>query len=347
MNGILKIELEEFEQGAWVADIVSLEAFDGSFEFAGVTWTGTAVDSSEYIDRFRTRVIGGGNGLQTVIAQRWYDGNVSLQAAVQDVCRLSGETFGSAVMAKFLTTFQRLEGPARAALDSIAAAFSLIWWIGRDGQLRMLAERTSTVEVEGENTAVDSDSATIANPAAIEIGSSFTAVGDESKTVRHIRWFMDANKFEAQIFYVPFVFRAPVETRYGRMYNARVNSQNADGTIDVIADGKFGVTKVPLFCGVPHSRVKVDSGDQVILGFFGADPQKPFAVAMGQDTTATKEVGRKGDEVTVSLSAANMTTLATLLVCTAPGSPPTSIPGTVPSIKGTITQGSERLKVGD
>lgn len=352
MKQITEIEIEEFEQGAWVADIVSLEEFDGSFEFAGATWTGTAVSSSEHVDRFRTRVIGGANGLSETVGHKWYDGSVSLQSAVQEVCRICGETFGSSETAKFLSTFQRLEGPARAALDAIAAAFSLIWWIGRDGKLSMLAERSSSAEVKGENIAVESDSATIANPESIEIGATF-----DDKTVRHIRWKMTAAKIEAQVYYVPFIFRAPTETRYGRMYNAKVDKQNSDGTIDLIADGKFGVTKVPLFCGVPHSKVKVDGGDQVILGFFGADPQKPFAVAMNQDTGATKEVARKGDGagagsmVFVHTPASGPAVPCVLSITYNPGdgsSPQVLAAGSgTLNIKEKITAGSERLKVGD
>lgn len=341
---ILELIIEEFESGAWVADIVSLDEFTGSFELAGVTWSGTKLSSQQYVDRIQTKVIGGKNGISKTIQSQWYDGNVSVQVGVQDVCRLSGETFGSAQAGKVLNTFQRHSGTAYEALNAIAEAFELVWWIGRDGQLHMLSERTSNAAVIGEAGERRESSVMITNPQTLELGATF-----DDQTIRHIRWRLTEKSFVAEAYFVPFVFRPPVNTKYSRTYNAKVDKQNADDTIDVIADGKFGVTKVPLFCGIPHSKVKIDPGDQVILGFFGNSPQKPFAVAMGQDTGATKEVARKGDSVdlgSISVVSAGVGPCTVTYIPAGGVVPPAPPPFTALN-GGKITSGSARIKIGD
>lgn len=343
MKQIIELFIEEFESGSWIADVVSLDEFTGSFDFAGVTWTGTLLSSQEYVDRIESKIIGGKNGISKTIQSQWYDGSVSVQVGVQDVCRLSGEMFGSAQAGRVLTTFQRQEGPAYEALDSIASAFGLKWWIGRDGQLNMLSERTSNAAVVAEPGERRESSVMLTNPQTLELGATF-----DEKTIRHIRWRLTQDSFVAEAYFVPFIFRPPVNTKYSRMYNAKVDRQNSDDTIDVIADGKFGVTKVPLFCGVPHSKVKIDPGDQVILGFFGASPQKPFAVAMNQDTSAAKEVARKGDSVNGGTLTGVVTSFGPVqFVYTPVGGLPGSPSATASLTGGQITSGSARIKIGD
>jgi hypothetical protein len=341
---IVQIEIEEFESGAWVADAVSLEAFDGSFELDGETWTGVAVTERQDGDRYLTRIVGGAGKLAELIEDKYYDGSVSLQVAIQDVCRACGETFGSAVAGKFLTTFQRIRMPAYAALDAIAAAFDMLWFISRDGKVHMVEEREAGDEAEAR-LVIDgdgSDSALLREPNGVAIGDTVS-----DRAVRHLRWTLTPEKFEARAYFLPFVFRPPTRSEYASMRDAKVDRQNADGTIDVIVSGRFGMTKVPFYCGVPHSKVKVDSGDKVMVGFFGSDPQKPFAVSMAQDTAATKEVARKGDSVHAgSILVVSPPSGGTCTVTyVAHGGTP--VPGLTALDGGKITSGSERLKVGD
>ncbi len=336
MTQLISATIEEFEQGAWVADIVSLDTFGGSFTIGDVTWKGTAV-SSRVDDKLRnvSRVVGGGGGLAKVLEYRYYDGSVTLQAALQDICRLSGETFGGAEATIQLSTYQRLKGAAYTALDALASTQNMIWWIDRDGETNIQAARPTGGDATGVRTESDQFSVLLSDPIA-ELGQTF-----DDKPIRHIRWEYTSRDVKARLYALPFIFRPPEETAYDCMYNAAVNKDNGDGTIDVIADGKFGVTKVPLFCGVPGSKVKVNGGEQVMLGFFGGDPRKPFAVAMAQNINATKEVARNSDPVKVSIPAGSF-----LISCS--GSPAVGVLNPVAvDVTGTITQGSARLKVGD
>lgn len=332
--------IEEFEQGAWVADLVSLEEFDGSFDLGDVTWTGAKVSSNKEGDRNYTRVVGGAGKLSAVLEDKYYDGSVTLQAAVQDICReAKSETFGGAVAGVQLTTYERLKGPAYTALDALASALAMMWWVGRDGGVNVQLARPVAALADGLRVAVDANSVTLADPKGVELGGTY---GDDApQPIRHIRWMFSNATLKAQIYFVPFLFRAPVQTSYDCLYNAAVDKDNGDGTIDVIAAARFGVTKVPLFCGVPGSKVKVKGGEQVMLGFFGGDPQKPYAVAMAQDTSAAKKVGRVGDKVTVTIPAGSF-----LVSCS--GTPAVGVTNVNPvDVDGTIKAGTERLMVGD
>lgn len=342
---LIEATIEEFEQGAWIADLVSLDEFAGSFDLVNVTWTGTEVSKRQEGEHFHTRVIGGKNGLAKVLDDRFYDGSVTVQAAVQQVCQLAGETFSEAVKGKTLTTFQRMKGPAYRALDAIAEAFDLKWWIGRDGKLSMLSDRPEGAEAQGFKMRSDVDSVDLSEPVDVELGGTY-----DDKPIRHLRWHFTPARFMVTIYFLPFVFRPPVDNRYDAHEDAKVDKDNGDGTIDVIVGGRYGLKKVKLFCGVPHSKVKVDPGDLVTVGYFGGDPQKPYAVAMAQDTNASKEVARKGDGAGGGNLVVAFVGTGSLTMTYNPGK------GGAPQVvtnSGTInfdekiTEGSQRLKVGD
>lgn len=332
----IEATIEEFEQGAWVAELVSLDEFDGSFDLRGVTWTGTAVHSKESFGRFYTTVIGGKNQLAKVLRDKWYDGSVSLQAAAQDVCRESGEAFGSATSGKRLTTFERLQGTASQGLDALANVFGFIWWIGRDGAVNVAQQRPSASAPIGLETSATEDSVLLDQPEAALLGASY-----DEKTVRHIRWTLTEKSFSARLYFLPFLFRNPNRTDYSALCDARVDKQNSDGTVDVIVSGRYGVTKVPLLSGIPGSKIKVNGGEVVTLGYFSGDPQKPFCVAHGQDTAASKNVARVDDEVQVTLSSGDFNTMG----ANAGGTPVTATSPVV--LKGKINIGSSRVKLGD
>lgn len=337
---IVTLEIEEFEQGAWVADIVSIDQFTGSFTFQNTTWNGTKVSEIYEDERYHTRIVGGGGGLGKVLEDKYYSGNVSLQSALSEVCRLSGETMGTTRAATFLSTFERLRGPATTALDSLAQAFGMIWWIGRDGMLNMNTERPAGAKATGSRVSSDVDSILLVEAVA-SIGGTY---GDDNKTIRHIRWNMDEKRMSATIYFLPFIFRPPVDKRYASLDSASVDRNNGDGTIDVIVGGRYGMTKVPLLVGVPGSKAEVRGGEQVSVGYFGGDPQKPFAICFSQNTNATKEVARKTDSIKAIIPAGTVI----VSVSGGGGSPAVGTPNlTDIELTGEITNGSVRLKVGD
>lgn len=377
---LLEAHIEEFEEGTWVADLIADQAFAGSFSLPdGSAWTGTKVTEIADRGRYFTKVVGGNNALGRTVLDQFYQGRVSLQIVVNAACAVAqgstgdrGEIVGGVATGVFLEQYQRFVGSRAEVLDAIAKAAGgavnpgadpLLWWIGRDGRLQMQMPSPSTgarnivgtVTGTQDMNRVDVDgSVELVQPSGAVLGAMYNAA-----PVRHIRWHYSSDRFSARVFFVPFIFRAPTQTKYDRTYNAKIIADNGDGTVDVLAyrspsEGKapaFNVSRVQLFCGVPNSKVAMQPGEEVTLAFFGGDPQKPFAMSMKQSATATKEVARKGDKV--HISAAQLTALALTFVSPAgpcvytPGGTPPPTPPGAPGLDAVISEGSARLKVGD
>lgn len=359
MSDFFEATIEEYEQASWVADLLAPVAFDGSFSLPdGSTWTGTKSTERYDGNLFHTRVVGGQAKLGTVLGAKFYSGNVSLQVAAGDVCTEAGEKVGSIPSGMFLNTFQRQSGSASSALDALASAFGLIWWIGRDGLVSMSVKRPVGAEANGVRISSDVDaSIVLSQPEGVTLGAAYDTAEPlvSMPVIRHVRWKLMPDKFEAQLYPIPFLFSNPVQTFYDRHYDAVVESDNGDGTISVFADagrrGKFGVSKAKLFCGVPGAKVTVQNGDEVTLGFLGGNPQAPYCVSMAQDGTATKKVARNTDPIIATLSATDITALAAMLKVgagPAVGSTIVATPSDLP-LSGTcqINGGTSRISVGD
>lgn len=93
------------------------------------------------------------------------------------------------------------------------------------------------------------------------------------------------------------------------LYTARVVSQAADGTLDVVPDdGRLSELRAPLYLGLPGCTAQVPAGTRVLIGFAGGDRTAPFAslfsfadvtsVTLGGD--AGRGVARVGDPVVSS-----------------------------------------------
>lgn len=353
---MISVVIEEYERGAWVADLVDLLPYVGTFTVnATDQWIGTAVSSMQEAEKYMTRIVGGAGQLATVIPDRYYNGSVSVGAAVADICSNAGEAVGVVAAAKFLTTYERLRASAAACLDTLADVQQLTWWIDRLGLVNMQAQRTPGPEVIGIVTDSGSDlSVMVTEPQGLVIGGTY-----QGKPIRHIRWMWSATRFAAQIYFVPFVFRSPREPSiYACQYSAAVDTDHGDGTIDVIAAGRFGVTKVPLYAGIPGAKITVKRGELVTLGFMNGDPQLPYAIANGQNVGASKIVARKGDPITAGSLQFTFVPASgpgvvpdTLVIAYSPGNggPPQILPagsGTI-TIGENINGGSMRVALDD
>ncbi len=371
---LLEAHIEEFEQGTWVADLIADQAFLGSFQLPdGSLWIGKVVSEIQDRGRYFSKVVGGNGCLGKVVLDQFYQGQVTAQVAVSALCAPGptpgdlGETLSTVPPGVFLSQYQRLVGTRAEALDAIAVAAGgaiapgsapLLWWIGRDGLLQMqvpdlvFGSRAPTKPVTGTQNmdTVDVDaSVELVTPADAKLGALYGS--PVAKPVRHIRWKYTAKSFSARLFFVPFIFRSPTQTKYDRTYDAKIVADNGDGTVDVLAyrspsDGKspaFGVSAVQLFCGVPGAKVKMNPGEEVTLGFFGGDPQKPFAMSMKQDSTATKKVSRVGDSIELAIGTVLSGAAAGVVI----GSSPSFTLTLAAPAQGTITSGSARLQVGD
>lgn len=130
---MIECTIEEFEQGAWVADVVSLEPVIGTIALQGQQWSGSVVSTSQDNGRVLTRIVGGAGKLGSSLPDLWYDAGASISVALSRICNPVGEKPGAVEPGVQLQTFQRQRGTVAQALDQLAATFDLIWWIGRDG----------------------------------------------------------------------------------------------------------------------------------------------------------------------------------------------------------------------
>lgn len=352
---MISVTIEEYEQGSWVADLVDTLPFTGTFVVnATDTWVGTAKSTQQEAEKIFTRIVGGGGGLATIIPDWYSKGSVSAGAALTIICNNCGEIFGSAPPGQILPAYERLRDSAAGALDKLANTLRMIWWIDRSGTVNMQTSRPPGPEATGVvRDGGNDDSVILVEPQNLVLGGTYLG-----QTIRHIRWHWQSDRYEAQIYFVPFIFRSPSEPSiFAAQYDAKVDKDNGDGTIDVIVAGRFGVTQVPLYSGLPGSKIKVKPGELVTFGFLGANPQAPFAVAHGQNQGATKLVARKGDPITAgsftitSVPASGPGVVPnTLTIIYAPGNggPPTTVvdAGSI-TLGENVNGGSARVALDD
>jgi len=131
---------------------------------------------------------------------------------------------------------------------------------------------------------------------------------------------------------------------YAGLYPARVVEQRGDGTLDLVPDS----ARVAPCQAVPYRTLRglsvdVPAGARVLLGYEGADPSRPYALAweLG-DATAVRVNGgstraaREGDSVSVTIPAG-------AVLVSSPGGP---VPSPAPiTLTGTITSGTTALRL--
>jgi len=132
---------------------------------------------------------------------------------------------------------------------------------------------------------------------------------------------------------------------YSRTYIARVVHQAADDTLEVEPDTKKipGLTKVPIFFGLPGVSAKVRKGARVVLGFLGGDPTLPYATVWESASVlevvidaevvklaaGSRNVAREGDPVAVFITPVQAAAIVSSGTCT---------------VSGYILQGGPRVK---
>ena len=159
--------------------------------------------------------------------------------------------------------------------------------------------------------------------------------------IRHIRW-QHGDKLTADC--------SPTQPLpdssnafYLRTYSGKVDKQNGDGSISVIVGGVFAMDRVPLLSGLPGTTITVQPGELVAVGFLGGNRSQPYAMAIGQNTSAAAALALVGDAIEVVLPP--FTFVGTAVIAGTP-SPVTGVmTALVPKTLGTITgPGSLRTK---
>jgi hypothetical protein len=335
--------VEQFEQGAWIADVSDVDPLDGTFELAGETWRGTVIDQANENGFYVGRVIGGAGKLSESVRDRYYDSRVTLREVVNGILSPVGETIGT-VDSATVTTYMRLRGTVGAALETLARTYGVQWWVARDGRVNV-GVRPSGPDAQGVRVDSGPDgSVYLRNPENVDIGGTY-----DGQTIKHVRWTQTADVFECVLYFRAFADEPLTDALdYRTLHSALVHAQNADGTLDLVVGGRYTITNVQYLSGIPDSKIVVAAGDPVVLGFYNGDPRAPFAVATWQNAAATQGVARVNDTVAVgTISAQDSLGGPVTITYTPPGGAPTAVIGPAPTtLQGVITSGSSKVLLG-
>ena len=293
MSDLLLATIEEPKRGTWVADISETGPFTGSFVF-GVSWTGTAVDTIKDGGRYLSRVVGGKGRLGTQLREKYYT-NVSAQRIFEDMIKEAGETLGKSSISGTLAAYQRQNGTLGECLDQLCDLLGLDWWIARDGTSR-IGKRTSqnVLGLDIVQTAADSDGSVVLNTDSVS--KVLPGYSYNGSTIEGLRWHL-SDHILCELAFTPVPVPLDLARDYYlKQYAAKVDKQNPDGTLELIAEGRFTLSKVTLFSGVPSSKLILNPGDSCLVGFLGGDPRTPYAIASTMRADG-RPAARKSDPV--------------------------------------------------
>ena len=337
--------IDEPARGAWVADTVTAEQPTGSFELGDTTWSGAIASPGAVLDgsRYRCRIVGGKGKLGTVLRDKNYSGAVSWVRIAQDIIRDAGELAGALTVSGNASYYERVPGlTAGQALAELCAAANATWWVGRDGLVNVAPARVASAvdETNAHRVAYDVDGTVVLNETrAADVNPGQTLDG---KPIAALRWSLTPERLTVECAFTSVTFPDQRERFYERTYSAKVHQQNGDGSVDVIANGLFAMSRVPLLSGVPGAQLTVLPGELVCVGFFNANRSQPYALAM-QQSDGGKPAALLQDAVEMQLPPFALT--GTLMV----GAVPTPITGVMVALTGktlgAITgPGSSRVK---
>jgi hypothetical protein len=319
LNGIDVLDgvLQMPRIGRWTADLridsatvpsgsVTLTSSDGTLSLRGAVRRG-----GEYTEVGHVYLVGGTGGLEGETAPVYYR-SVTLQTPLTALLQSLGETLSPTSDATALNTFlprwTREKGPGGPALARLADAAGVGWrvlddgtvWLGRDAfadagvgedEYELLEDRPAEFRVL---------IATEQIPSKIRPGTTFRdkrvafveyriAVGGTVTT--QVYFERSAPSSHPTLGPLESIIRSTMrETRFHRLCEAKVISQNADDSLNVMLDDESlpHMTDVPFYKFAPGIKVRVSPGARCVVAFIGGNPSKPIVI--GWESGATLEV---------------------------------------------------------
>ncbi len=278
-ENILTVTVHEPIEGRWWAD-VALPSGDTpsgqrTLSIGDVEWIGTVAESTVDGGRRRVRIVGGNNALRNSVKDRYYRGANTLGQIASDLLTEAGESLdpSSDLLSREMPTWQRFAGPAVEALTDLVHANKMAWRITRAGQVRLTALPHLFPGATPEGTLLEDDGRSIlmaVQSPAIEPGITVSG-----HPIHRITWEATAERITGVLHYHEIADVRRVQD-YRSIAEAGIDSQRADGSLDVIAASRYGLTEVPLYAGLPGVDVRVDPGGQTLVAYAGS-PRRPMA----------------------------------------------------------------------
>lgn len=295
--------------GAWWVD-VHVSPRQGT---TGVALTGAQVVSLNGIDLYGTvlrcdvvdgmieaRIVAGAGGLSTTLAERYYKGGSSVRKIVGDILRDCGETLAddasAAILDQTMPTWQRAREPAGTALSRVVEAVGGSWRMTTTGQVLIVGTESWPTVAPVHTLIPGSDGALgiyrVAWPETTP-DDLLPGVTFRGMRIRYVVHELTAASLRTEVRtqeprgYLERM-RALLSRGewYSRLWSAVVDKQNADGTVDVVVDSKWGETQVPIRHGLPGMTVEIQQGQQILVGYENDDPKRPFAALWKSSGTA-------------------------------------------------------------
>jgi hypothetical protein len=349
-------------QGAWRARVAvdDQTAPDGPVEISAadgaVKWAGTAYRSGVFGGAVFAFVIGGAGGLATQLEPRFYRG-ATVELVLRDALSAGGERLSDssdrAILGAVLAAWTRARGTLGECLAAICRATGATWRVLSDGSVWLGKESWPPAPLDYTEMNVDPSAGRI--EIWTEVPSLIPGVtlgGRRVSKVEHrigagVRtsaWYVeDGVPGDDIAAALPALVRHhTAHVDYLAHYVARVDTQNADGTLDLTPeDSRLPVlTRVPILYGIPGVSATVAAGSRVLVVFANGDPARPGATVWDRSSLVelsfaggNSPVARMGDTVSpASLMATWMAAVSTALTITAPDD------------FGTVSSGSSQVK---
>jgi hypothetical protein len=380
-SAVLRARVAMPREGAWVADVevertallagpVTLRTFDDRLRLVG-----TIVRAGVERDTLHAHIVGGGGGLDIVVAPQAYR-FVPARTIFRDLLAAAGEQLSTAaddaVLATNVPYWTREAGPCSVGLTRLCTALDVSWrvladgsvWVGRDTWPEIAPFAFDLLEdAPSEGRQILGVEAPSLLPGSSLSGRHVAlvmhSVGDGA--ARTEVWFEREGKESGRLFdgLRRWLRKATARMDTLALYPARVVSQNADGTLEVKPDSDRlpGLSRVRIKAGLPGVLVRVASGARVVIAFEEGDPRLPVAT-LWEDAKLTdlriggeRGVARVADSVVVPIpqgyefkATIQLGVPAAIGLALYPASTITILPTAPKALTGTIVTGSSKLK---
>lgn len=279
-ENLLTVTIHEPIEGRWWLDaaLPEGETLSGAHTVTvgAQVWVGTVAEPAVDGSRRRVRMVGGANGLKREVKDRYYRGATTLGQIAADLLTEAGETLdpASALLTRVVPTWQRFAGPCVEALTDLVHANKLAWRITRAGLVRLVALPHPFPPADVPGTLLEDDGRSVA--VAVESPDIEPGVTLSGHPIHRITWEATAARITGYCHYQDTPDARRVQD-HRSIAEAGIDSQRSDGSLDLIAASRYGLTEVPLYAGLPGVDVKVKPGAQTLVAWAGS-PRRPIAV---------------------------------------------------------------------